>query len=187
MVRVVLYDACVIYSAPLRDLLMWVAKNGLVYARWSDQILDEWVRNLLEKRKDLSPQRLDRTRGHMNASVPDALVSGFEHLIPSLTLPDENDRHVLAAAIAAEANVILTFNLVDFPMDQLPPDIRAIAPDELLCQLLDEAPEALLATMKEHRENLLKPPKSAEEYLGTLRSVGLPGLVSRVESVRERI
>ena len=187
MPQIVLYDACVIYPAPLRDLLMWVAKNGLVYARWSDQILEEWIRSLLENRKDLSRERLERTRTHMNIAIPDALVMGFEHFISSLDLPDVDDRHVLAVAIASEAEIILTLNLTDFPKDRLPKGILAMAPDPFLCHLFEIHAEALLATMKEHRANLFNPPKSPEEYLGTLRAVGLAELASHVEMLMDQI
>jgi hypothetical protein len=95
----VIFDACVLYPAPLRDLLMNIALTDLFRARWTEIIHDEWTGNLLAKRDDLTKEQLDRTVGLMNKAVPDCLVTNFEDLIPSLALPDENDRHVLAAAI----------------------------------------------------------------------------------------
>lgn len=65
----VLYDACVLYPAPLRDLLMRIALNDLFRARWTDQIHEEWIRNLLKQRLDLTPEQLNRTRELMNAHV----------------------------------------------------------------------------------------------------------------------
>ncbi len=91
-----LYDACVLYPAPLRDLLLQLALTGLFRARWSATIHDEWTRNVLLDRPDLTAAQLQHTRALMDAAVPDALVVGYEKLIPSLTLPDPDDRHVLA-------------------------------------------------------------------------------------------
>lgn len=107
----VLYDACVLYPAPLRDLLMHVAVTDLYRAKWTDAIHDEWTRNVLENRPDLKPEQLQRTRELMNAHVRDCLVTGYETLIEAVTLPDPDDRHVLAAAIRAGADLIVTFNL----------------------------------------------------------------------------
>src|SRR5436305_1222930 len=117
----VIYDANVLYPAPLRDLLMCLALTDLFRARWTDDIHDEWIRNVLEARPDLKREQLERTRELMNANVRDCLVEGYQGLIPALTLPDPDDRHVLAAAIRANASVIVTFNLRDFPPDLLAP------------------------------------------------------------------
>lgn len=95
----VIYDACVLYPAPLRDLLMRLALTDLYRARWTDMIHDEWTRNVLKQRPDLKAEDLQRTRSLMNSHVRDSLVTGFEHLIPSVELPDADDRHVVAAAI----------------------------------------------------------------------------------------
>ena len=111
----VIYDACVLYPAPLRDLLMRLAMTDLYRARWTDMIHDEWTRNVLKQRPDLRAEDLERTRSLMNAHVRDGLVTGFEHLIPSVELPDADDRHVVAAAIHGGASLIVTFNLKDFP------------------------------------------------------------------------
>ena len=117
----VVYDACVLYPAPLRDLLMHLALSDLYRARWSDMIHDEWTRNVLAIRPDLTQDQLKRTRQLMNTHVRDSLVSGFEYLIPSINLPDPDDRHVAAAAIHSGASLIVTFNLKDFPAHALKP------------------------------------------------------------------
>jgi hypothetical protein len=93
----VVYDACVLYPAPLRDFLMRLALTDLFRARWTDMIHEEWIRNVLARRPDIEPAALERTRSLMNAHVRDCLVSSFEHLIPSIDLPDPDDRHVVAA------------------------------------------------------------------------------------------
>jgi len=107
----VVIDACVLYPAPIRDILLSMASEGLLKPKWSDTIQDEWTRNLLINRKDLNKKQLDGTIQAMNNAFPDSTVENFEELIPSLSLPDEDDRHVLACAIKCKADLITTFNL----------------------------------------------------------------------------
>ena len=167
---VVLFDACVLYSAPLRDLWMWLATTtSLFEPRWSAEIHREWMSHVLANRPDLSAERIERTRMLMDTKVEDCLVTGYEGLIDGLTLPDPDDRHVLAAAIHAQATLILTFNLRDFPDDILAPyGIQAQHPDEFLCILLEGDPESVCAAAEEHRQALKSPPKTREQYLETL-------------------
>lgn len=114
-------DACVLYSAPLRDILLELSGQGVFRVRWTNQIHDEWIRNVLDNNRQIKPEQLARTRQLMDQAVPDCLVIGYEHLVGSLSLPDDNDRHVLAAAIVARAGVIVTFNTKDFPEHALKP------------------------------------------------------------------
>ena len=165
----VIYDACVLYPAPLRDLLMHLALSDLYRARWSDMIHDEWMRNVLASRPDLTQDQLNRTRQLMNAHVRDSLVTGFEHLIPSINLPDPGDRHVAAAAIHSGASLIVTFNLKDFPAEALKPyNLAALHPDDFIVDLLDVHPTGVLEAAASHRRSLKNPPKTANEYLDTL-------------------
>jgi predicted nucleic acid-binding protein len=174
-----LYDSCVLYPAPLRDLLMHLAVTDLFRARWSDAIHDEWINSVLGDRPDLTRDKLERTRELMNAHVRDALVTGYESLVPSLTLPDPDDRHVLAAAIRSGADVIVTFNLKHFPEEALTPfGIEAQHPDDFLCFQLDLAPHIVCAAAKRQRESLKNPPKTVEEYLASLERQGLAQTVS---------
>ncbi len=100
----------------------------------------------------------------MNKHAADALVTGYEELIEGLRLPDPDDRHVLAAAIRARADVIVTCNLRDFPADALSPyGIEAQHPDEFIMNLLDLAPGLVAAAAGDHLESLKKPPKTAKE------------------------
>lgn len=117
---VALLDANVLYPAPLRDLLLQLAFTGLYQARWSAEIDDEWKRNLLAARPE-GAERIERTHAVMHRAIPDALVRDYAHLIPNLSLPDPGDRHVLAAVITTVADVIVTFNLKDFPPTTLSP------------------------------------------------------------------
>ena len=109
------YDANVLYPSELRNFLMHLALTDLFRARWSADVHEEWIDSLLRKRPDLSREKLERTRTLMDQHVPDAIVTGYDALIPGLTLPDLNDRHVLAAAICGRADVIVTINSRDFP------------------------------------------------------------------------
>ena len=175
------YDANILYPAPLRDLCIRIAQAGLVRARWTDSIHDEWLRNVLKDNPHVSPDRLARTRALMNEAVRDCLITGYEDLIESLTLPDPDDRHVLAAAIRAGADVIVTYNLVDFPTAVLARfEIEAQHPDDFLTSLLDAAPAAVCAAVKRQRESLRNPPKTAEELLATLAGQGLTQAVARL-------
>jgi hypothetical protein len=95
-------DACVLYSASLRDFLLRLAEKGLFHPRWSEEIRNEWIRNLLQNRPDLKREKLERTCRNMDTSFPKSLVCGYEFITPTLTLPDPKDRHVLATAIPAQ-------------------------------------------------------------------------------------
>ncbi|OXI19018.1 PIN domain-containing protein [Burkholderia sp. AU15512] len=112
-------DACVLYPAPVRDLMLSLSVAGLFRARWTEDIHDEWIRNLLKQRDDVKPEALQRTRQMMDESVPDCLITGYKPFVESLVLPDPNDRHVLAAAIVGHADAIVTFNMKDFPGDDV--------------------------------------------------------------------
>lgn len=184
----VLYDACVLYPAPLRDLLMHLAVTDLFRAKWTHAIHDEWIRNVLHDRPDLKPEQLRRTRDLMNAHVRDCLVTGYEPLIDAVMLPDPDDRHVLAAAIRAGADLIVTFNLRDFPEASLKPyGIEAQHPDDLLTFQLDLAPNIVCAAVKRHRASLRNPPKSVDEYLATLEVQGLAQTVAGLRRFAELI
>ena len=124
----VILDACVLYPARLKDLLMELSglahQSNIFRAKWTKEIQDEWIRNVLEEEKKkgnsrVTPATLEKTRKLMELAVPDCLVTGYEHRIEALSLPDPDDRHVLAAAIECGAKIIVTANLKDFPVSQL--------------------------------------------------------------------
>ncbi|MFM1899740.1 MAG: hypothetical protein RLZZ216_316 [Cyanobacteriota bacterium] len=177
----VIYDSCVLYPAPLRDLLMRLALTDLYRARWSDQIHEEWITAVLRNRSDLSRAQLERTRSLMNAHVRDALVDDYQSLIPALELPDPDDRHVVAAAIKCGADLIVTFNLDDFPDHALTIyGIGACHPDSFLVDQLNLDAERVCMAMRLHRSSLKNPPKTVEEYLATLKEQGLSGFSKAV-------
>src|SRR5205823_142838 len=181
-----IYDANVLYPAPLRDLFIRLAQAGLVRAKWTNTIHDEWLRNVLKDNPQLSPERLARTRALMNEAVRDCLVEGYEDLIDSLTLPDPDDRHILAAAIRVGAEVIVTYNVKDFPAETLAKfDIEAQHPDDFLVALFDLAPGLVCAAVKRQREGLRSPPQDSRRITCHARKPGLTQAVARLRQFVE--
>lgn len=177
-----IYDASVLYPAPLRDFLLRLAQTELFRVRWTEEIHREWMDAVLRNRPDLSHAQIERTRRLMDEAVPDCLVTGHEPLIEGLRLPDPGDRHVLAAAIRCQADVIVTFNTRDFPATVLDRyGIEAQHPDEFACHLIDLDQDAVRDAFRRQRAALRNPPKSVAELLDTLRR---QGLVSTVELLR---
>ncbi len=171
---VALYDANVLYPAQLRDLLIHLAVADLARPHWTDEIHEEWIRNVLADYPDLSRKQLERTRRLMEKALPAARVTGYRRHVERLSLPDPDDRHVLAAAIEAGAGFVVTFNLRDFPQSALAPrGIRALHPDAFVVSLCEEDPDGVLRAMQRHRASLRRPPKSSGEYLTSLRRAGL--------------
>lgn len=187
MAFVVLLDANVLYPAPLRDFLITLATTGLYRAKWTEEINDEWTRNLLEQRPELEPA-LTRTRELMTRAVPDALVTGYESLVAGLTLPDLGDRHVLAAAIRAGAQIIVTHNLKDFPSESLDPyGIEAMHPDEFLEYQFGLRANLVIKAAKTQRARLVNPPKSPEAFLERLAAQGLVVTAEKLADFMELI
>jgi predicted nucleic acid-binding protein len=183
MIAPAILDACVLYPPSLRDLLMRLAMAGAYEPRWTEKIHDEWIRNVLADNPNVTPAQLDRTRRLMNQAVPNCVVSGYEAHIPVLSLPDINDRHVLAAAIEAQAALIVTFNLSDFPDAVLRRyGVRAVHPDRFLSGLFDEDLGLFLQAVQAHRASLHHPPKDAAGYVQTLRINRLKELALRLEA-----
>ena len=169
-----LLDANTLYPAPLRDLLLSLAVDGLYHARWTASIHDEWTRNLAKNRPELA-ERLPQLVALMNRIVPDCLVENYEALIDGLALPDAEDRHVLAAAIAGHADAIVTFNLKDFPGEVLGRyNIEALHPDDFVLNQLELRQIDALAAIKAMRARLRRPPQSAADLIATLEHAGLP-------------
>ncbi len=182
----VLYDACVLFPPSLRDLLLRIAAAGIVRARWTDRILDETFDNVVAKRPDLDVSRLRRTRRLMCEAIPDCMVTGYEHLVESLVLPDPDDRHVLAAAIHCSARVIVTANMRDFPAEALTPHgVEALHPDEFLIGIIERAGGAVRQTVEEQAAALRNPPLDVDDLLDRLSRAGLPLSVVQMRQLRD--
>lgn len=185
MAFVVVYDACVLHPAPLRDLLVRIALSGVVRARWTERILDECFDSIRARRPDLSVESLARTRALMCAAVPDCLVTRYEGLEEGLDLPDPKDRHVLAAAIRAGAQAIVTSNLRDFPDHVLERyDIEAKHPDEFVVDSIDIAPAVVVRCIAEQARDCRNPPRIVADILATLRDIGLVRSVARLNELQ---
>jgi hypothetical protein len=177
--QTIILDANILFPVPLCDFFMHLALTGAVRVRWSKCIEDEWVRNVIEKRSDLNPDGIRRRAIMMNQAIPDAMIEGFENLETSLLLPHANDRHVLAAAIIARADAIITKNLVHFPVTALAPyGVEALHPDEFVFHLLGLEPRPVIQAIRRQQANLKNPPKTITEVLATLEKQEMPQTVS---------
>jgi predicted nucleic acid-binding protein len=176
----VMLDACVLYPAPLRDLLIELASTDLFRAKWTERIHDEWISALLKKRPDLDEGRLRQvTLARMNDAILNGLVAGYETIEAALELPDASDHHVLAAAIHAKCDAIVTFNLKDFPKEQLDRyEIELLHPDDFLHFQYDLGEADVVTSVQRIRSRLRKPPLTVQEYLNSLEAQGLPKTVA---------
>jgi predicted nucleic acid-binding protein len=171
---IALLDASVLYPAPLRDFLMHLAVQEAFRARWTNQIHDEWIRNVIKNRPDLSYAKLERTKLLMNKNAKNSLVSHFESIMETLHLPDADDRHVLAAAIHARADVIVTANLKHFPKKTLSEfGIRPLHPDDFVLELLTDHSRNVLTAIRQQQIRLSNPRVTMPELLETLLQQGL--------------
>ncbi len=182
---VVLLDANVLYPFRKRDVLLRFYDAGLFRARWTERILDEWTRSLLNARPDLKPS-IDAQRSKMKEVFPEALVVGFEHLEAGLMLPDDNDKHVLAAAIQCGAQHIITDNTRDFPFSELDQfDIEAIEADEFLARTFDLYTAEAMRVLWDLRAHYKNPAYTPSGLVLDLTAKGLPKLAARVRERRK--
>ncbi len=183
----VLLDACVLYPQTLRDVLLSLAGTGLFHARWTERINEEWVEKLLLKNPDRRLQVL-RTLDLVNQSVEDCLITGYEQLIESVELPDPDDRHVVAAALAGGVDAIVTFNLADFPAGALSQlGLEAQHPDDFLASIINVGGDLACEAIKAMRERYKKPPMSAADYIASIKAKGLVKTGSLLETMADRI
>ena len=165
-------DTNVIYPLWTRDLLLWFAFYELYIPKWSINIFKEWI-NVM-KRKGVAEKEAIKRSEVMNKAFPDALVKNYEPLIETLNLPDSDDRHVLAAAIKINANLIITNNLKDFPQDYLASfGIKAKCPDDFFTDIIDINPQLSLLAFRKLVLNKKNPPFDAHEILDIFKSNGL--------------
>lgn len=185
---VAVYDACVLYPFHLRNILIQCAVDGLVEARWSDQIHAEWMGNLVANVPSVDAARLKITRDRMKAVLPDADVKSHKGLIEGLNLPDPNDRHVLAVAIVAKATVIVTWNRKDFPPQTLARyGVEAQSPDDFLMGIYAQAPAAFIASVAHARRNLRKTVPTLEEFIAAFKRQNLQRVAALLISRKNRL
>lgn len=184
-----LLDACVLYPIAVADALMSLATEGLFAAKWTTRIEAEWMRSLQIDRPDLEG-KLGTRRDSMRDAVPDWEVpeDAWRPLEKSLQLPDPEDVHVLAAAIAGHADCIVTANTRDFPGDVVTPyGIEVVDPDTFLVNQWDLDPLVAIAAFKRMRARRQKPESTPEDFANALERNGLVVTAERLRSAIELI
>ena len=177
-----LLDANVLYPAPMRDVFLQLANDDLFQAKWTADIQREWIDALLRNEPYRDRRKLERTRERMDSEIRDALITGYESRIDALKLPDPDDRHVLAAAIASHCDVIVTQNLKHFPQEALAPyGIEVQHPDDFLAHHLNRFPVRFCKAVRKVRMRLKNPPYSVEDYIANLTQLGLIATASELE------
>lgn len=177
-----LLDANILYPAPMRDIFLQLAVDDVFRARWTSSIHDEWIHALLRNEPGRDRAALERTRDLMDRATRDAVIAGYEALIPALDLPDPDDRHVLAAAVVGGCDAIVTRNLRDFPDAAVAPyGIEVRHPDGFLSGQLAIAPPIFCESVRKVRARLVAPPLTVREYLDVLRRQGLAATVVGLE------
>lgn len=182
MAFIVVYDANVLVGNTQRDLLVRIAQTGLVQAKWTDRILDETLAAVQKSRPDIQPEKLSRLRQLMIDAVPDCLVRDHEPLIEGLRMRDPDDRHVLAAAIKAGAQVIVTADK-DFTVGDLAPwNIEAKHPDEFVLDQIDINDRMVWGCVQQIAISRRERPETVEDVLAQLERSGLVQSVAALRS-----
>ena len=175
----VILDACVLVPAALRDTLLRLAEKRLFLPKWTDAIIAE-LTTTLENKLEKTPEQTSHLVSELERHFKDAWVDEYASLISSCT-NDKKDRHVLAAAIKSDSELIVTFNLRHFPEASLKPwKVYVSHPDEFLVDLYDQEPELVIRTLHEQAEDL-------KRTLDKLLSVLNPGVPKFVQLVSERL
>lgn len=174
-------DTNVVYPVIIRDILLWFAHYDLYTPKWSDHIFDEWKKVMMEK--GVVEEEANKRIAKANLAFPDALVQSYKGLIDHLELPDTGDRHVLAAAIKTNANLIVTNNIKDFPEDYLQSfSISVKTADDFLTDIIDLNPEQAIAAFKEMVLYKKNPKLDEFEVLDQLRNAGLKDTANYLHS-----
>ncbi|WP_316219372.1 PIN domain-containing protein [Bradyrhizobium sp. SZCCHNR2026] len=172
-------DACTLVSVLRRNLLLTLAEAEFFRLRWSAEVLDETQKALeeihLKRGFQDAADRAARARAFMENAFEDAIVDGYDHLLPlAAKLPDQNDAHVLAAAVKTQASMIVTENLKDFPSNILSAlNIEAKSADEFIADTIALDPGRAVAVIRQMRERFKQPEKTAGILLLEMEADGL--------------
>lgn len=182
----VILDSNIIFSITKSNLLMWVSQEGIYQPQWSEKIESEV---LIAVERQMGKEALEGVNSRlesMRSSVEEPIITGYEFLIDSIDLStDPDDRHIVAAACHAGAELIVTQNLKDLPDDELEPyGIRAISVDDFMMDLIDLDKEAVLRSLINCRENYKNPKKTVEEFLDLLKRNKFDKFVAKLESLK---
>jgi predicted nucleic acid-binding protein len=182
-------DACVLYSIATTDALLSLATAGLFGAKWSSKIEEEWMLALQQRRPDLK-DKLGVRRDAMRDAVPDwqVLDEAWSPLVESLSLPDPDDRHVLAAALAGHADCIVTANVRDFPQTAVERyGIEIVHPDRFIVNQWDLEPIVAISSFKRMRARRKRPQSSVDEFAMVLEQNELPMTAQRIREAGDLI
>lgn len=174
-------DTCVLFPQYLTDTLLTQASSGIYRPLWSSGVLEELGR-ALGRETAMTPDQVARRLNRMQAAFPDAEVTGYEHLVAGMT-NDPKDRHVLAAAVRGGVEILVTFNISDFPEAALKPfDIVALTPDDFLLDQLDLYPAMVLDCLHRqvNRYSSVHGPVDVTGLLGPLARAGVPRFADEV-------
>lgn len=179
----VFLDANIFVVKWVNDVILSFAEASLCELSWSTRVLDE-ARDPLKHLCKLNDDSITRYFRAMNSAFPQALTDGWEPLEKTITLPDPDDRHVVAAARQAGAELIITFNIKDFPPSVLDGfGLSAVSPDTFLTHIIDEYPEETLRVMSTLVSSKKRPPRTMEEEILHLKNTGCPLFASRLQSL----
>ena len=184
---VALLDACVMVPIALTDTLLRLGEAELYRPVWSQKILDEARAAILDVHPDEDPGRVDARLRSMNEAFEDACVQNWEPLVEGLALPDDNDRHVLAAAIRGNAGAIITNNVRDFPSHELDKyGLHAVTPDEFLLDQLDLAPATVVNAVGQQAADTRRPQLTVDNVLDALSRASAPTFAVEVRKLMPR-
>lgn len=168
----VFLDTCVLYPATLCDTLLRVAERGAYRPHWSNDVLEELRRNLALI-LTVGPEGADRRVAAMRGAFEDALVTGYDTLVPVMTCHPK-DAHVVAAAVVSECQVIVTFNLKDFPPGSVKVHhLEAVHPDDFLLDQLDLHPQAVFRALSAQIQASARPSLTALALMNSLERCGV--------------
>jgi predicted nucleic acid-binding protein len=169
------FDTNVLYGALLNDFILELADRGLFRPLWSKDILFELAKNLMKNGED--PTLVEKRVGTMQRYFADAMVTGYDDMVPAMT-NDPRDRHVLAAAVRGGAEVLVTFNTKDFPAESVEPfDLDVVHPDDFLLDQLDLYYEPTLRALVDLVEGYDSPAMTVDDFLLALTRAGVPKFV----------
>lgn len=174
----VLLDTATLFPVSLRGIVLWCATNDLYLPYWTQEILNELRRNLIEN-SGLNTDRVNAVLSRMNFFFPQSLLSDvYQQLIPNMT-NDPKDRHVLAAAVQNNLDYIVTPNVKDFPPSTLTSGVEIISPDNFLLLLLKDDKDGVLESFADHVTSLKDPPLTSQQLLERLAKT-VPGFAAQM-------
>ena len=177
-----LLDTCVLYPLHLCDTLLRLAEAETFRPLWSEDILVELERNLVEV-ANLADRQVRHRVNEMRRSFPDAVVTGHRDLESAMTC-DPKDRHVLAAAVRADVEVLVTANLRDFPPASVEPyDLTVLHPDDFLLDQLDLYPERTPIAVTRQAAAKNRPPMTVGGLLDALARCGVPEFAAKTKQL----